>query len=625
MEHEEKKPFGYIYIATNDVNGKVYIGQTGTDRWGEHKVPIEERWKEEVGEAYSKERRGEERRYIENAIIKHGSENFNLREQDIASNQEDLDAKEAYWIKEYDSMKPEKGYNIKDGGRGGRLNDAAKEKLSKIGTEIWNKDSEYKEKQLKARKELAQNQEFIEKMTEVNQEIARNQETQKKMSESISKKWEEQQYQENVSKGATNKWQDAKHRERQFISRSEGKREIQDKREFLKDIQDMKKKDLNEKYDMDGKSINKRIKEILGHQGVNIFSEAKKYLEDKNLDEVLKEIHENLKDKSESFNRKKEISNIGEFLDDIQTMQLKDIAQKYNMNESTVNKRIKDMLGEYGVKNYTEAREYLVDKNHAEIVAEINERMSDQTQKYNRKTEISDKHQFLEDIQNLKKNELDHKYGMDAKTVNNKIKEMLGEHGVENYTDAREFLKNKNIDDVVKEIEQREAQNQKERTEPDCRSESPEDKPQKEPNEEEKPEMFEENGEEANKKATEISQNDKEEVPEKFNEQQENRGEKSLDSESKPEQETKHEKIAEKGSEDYKGLDKGVSENGGDYKDIDRPLNTSSNDIKDIADEIEAPKDGNDYDGIDKPQKGIDKDYDQLSERHHESGSKGGW
>ena len=38
----------------------------------------------------------------------------------------------------------------------------------------------------------------------------------------------------------------------------------------------MKKKEINTKYDMDGKSINVRIKEMLGHHGVKNYSEAKK-------------------------------------------------------------------------------------------------------------------------------------------------------------------------------------------------------------------------------------------------------------------------------------------------------------------------------------------------------------
>ena len=45
---EDNKPFGYIFIATNSVNEKVYVAQSTSDRWNEKQNPIECRWKEEV-------------------------------------------------------------------------------------------------------------------------------------------------------------------------------------------------------------------------------------------------------------------------------------------------------------------------------------------------------------------------------------------------------------------------------------------------------------------------------------------------------------------------------------------------------------------------------------------------
>jgi hypothetical protein len=94
MVKDEEKPYGYIYIATNCQTGKNYIGQTVTSRW-----------KEEAGDAYRRERRGKKLRSVENAIIKYGPENFDLKEQDVAFSQEELDDKEIYYIEEFDSKK----------------------------------------------------------------------------------------------------------------------------------------------------------------------------------------------------------------------------------------------------------------------------------------------------------------------------------------------------------------------------------------------------------------------------------------------------------------------------------------------------------------------------------------
>ncbi|MHA2180991.1 MAG: GIY-YIG nuclease family protein, partial [Promethearchaeota archaeon] len=390
---KENRPYGYIYKATNTINGKVYIGKT--------KKTIEKRWSQHLNEADKlkslREANPNEKiwgSHLNNAIIKYGANVFSLNQEDIGDNKAELLEKEKYYIKEYDSMNPDKGYNMTEGGEGGRPRQEVIERMTEIS------------------RERAKDPEWLEKMTNINQEIARNPETIEKMSKSLSKKWQEQQYQEKVSKGATDKWQEVEHRKRQFTARREGRREIPDKGEFLKDIQDMKKKNINSKYDMDGKSINKRIEGMLGHHGVKNFSQAKKYLENKNLDKVLNDINEKLDNQTHKIAGKKEISNTREFLEDIQNLKTKEIEQKYNMNRSTVTKRVREMLGDKGVKNFTDTKEYLKDKDLDEVVKDINERRGDQTQKFEGKSVIENKREFLEDIQNLQKNEIDHKYGI---------------------------------------------------------------------------------------------------------------------------------------------------------------------------------------------------------------------
>ena len=645
MNKEEKSPYGIIYIATNSNNGKNYVGKT-------KKTP-EERWQEHLDKAQMLENTRESNPHIKirgthlnNAIIKYKNDAFTLKQIDVAYNRDELNEKERYYVKEYDSMNPDKGYNMTEGGEGGRPRAEVIERMTEIA------------------RERAKDPEWLDKMTEVNQEIGRNPETQGKISESLSEKWKEKQYQKNVSNGATNKWQESKHRGRQFTARREGKREIPDKQEFLKDIQDMKKKEINTKYDMDGKSINVRIKEMLGHHGVKNYSEAKKYLENKNLDEVLKDINAKLNEQPRESTRKKVISNTREFLEDIQNMQRKDIDHKYDMNRSTVNKRIREMLGEHGVKNFTEAKNYLQDKNLDEVVKGINEKLKDQSHITEGKTIISNKKEFLKDIQELQKNEIDQKYGMDAKTVNNKIKEMLGDHGVKNYTEAKEYLKDKNLDEVLKDIDNRSGERQDSSNEDkneEKKEETPKDSKQEEDNDEKQSE------EKEKEKDDEKGGESTEQIPEKKNPIENATGDESSESMEKmrkPET-TKprdsglkegdiisieiidgdkhvvvhgsvysdkiHPYIRTSGVEqgqpvqrsykDYDGIDKSADDKRSDYDGIDTNSNDDKSDIKTL--DGGNNEQGNDYDGIDNPQESVDKDYDEIDESYGDGGHEG--
>jgi len=86
-----------IYKITNLINGKIYIGKENTydsDYLGSGLI-------------------------INRAIKKYGRENFKKDVIDTADTLEDLNEKEIYWIKEYDSINNKIGYNIMIGGDGG--------------------------------------------------------------------------------------------------------------------------------------------------------------------------------------------------------------------------------------------------------------------------------------------------------------------------------------------------------------------------------------------------------------------------------------------------------------------------------------------------------------------------
>lgn len=91
-----------IYIIKNDINDKVYIGQT---------VNMKNRWYHHI----SNEKISRKYSLISQAIAQYGKEHFHY---EILEHQiENYDEREKYWIKRYNSRVP-KGYNIAVGGKG---------------------------------------------------------------------------------------------------------------------------------------------------------------------------------------------------------------------------------------------------------------------------------------------------------------------------------------------------------------------------------------------------------------------------------------------------------------------------------------------------------------------------
>lgn len=105
-----------IYKITNRINGKVYIGQTIQ--------PLTTRWRKHCNSSSCC-------KYIHSAIAKYGKENFTVEQIDVACDRDELDSKEIYWINFYDSMNPEKGYNLTSGGEHKEVSDIVKKQISK--------------------------------------------------------------------------------------------------------------------------------------------------------------------------------------------------------------------------------------------------------------------------------------------------------------------------------------------------------------------------------------------------------------------------------------------------------------------------------------------------------------
>lgn len=112
-----------IYLITNLVNGKVYVGQTNRTlrtRWYNHKYDAIQR-----NEDFP----------ICRAIRKYGPENFTIVELATCETREWSDYFERVWILLYDSRNDKVGYNIREGGNSSAMPASTKEALraSRLG------------------------------------------------------------------------------------------------------------------------------------------------------------------------------------------------------------------------------------------------------------------------------------------------------------------------------------------------------------------------------------------------------------------------------------------------------------------------------------------------------------
>ena len=138
----------FIYKITNNVNGKIYVGQTIQT--------IEARWAKHKSDA--KIKKNKTRLYY--AIVKYGSDAFKIEViEDNISDIEILNERERYHIENLHSNDRKIGYNLTDGGDGGyirseetkeklrqanlgkKASDETKQKLSEshIGINTWSK------------------------------------------------------------------------------------------------------------------------------------------------------------------------------------------------------------------------------------------------------------------------------------------------------------------------------------------------------------------------------------------------------------------------------------------------------------------------------------------------------
>lgn len=100
----------YIYVITNKINGKQYVGKTENT--------IDERWREHKQD-YKKERC--EKRPLYDAMLKYGIDNFEIKELEyLKEGGKLLSDRETYWIEKLGTY-GSNGYNATKGGDGKTL------------------------------------------------------------------------------------------------------------------------------------------------------------------------------------------------------------------------------------------------------------------------------------------------------------------------------------------------------------------------------------------------------------------------------------------------------------------------------------------------------------------------
>lgn len=155
-------------------------------------------------------------------------------------------------------------------------------------------------------------------------------EVKRKISDKIKKKWREPEYREAISKEINKRFEDPKYKKKVIETLKKGSQKRWSKKE--------------EKERM------KKIMAKINREKV------------KNPDYIKKQIEAHK-------HQRKEIKNIYHLLLDIKDgKESRELTLKYKISRPTLNKRIKEILGKYEVKNFKEAQRFLKDKTIDEIL-----------------------------------------------------------------------------------------------------------------------------------------------------------------------------------------------------------------------------------------------------------------
>lgn len=181
----------YLYKITNQLNGKIYIGQT---------IDLHGRWQAHKSYAKNPEKTGQ---YVHRAMAKYGIENFVFEQIATCISQEDADTTESFLILQYDSRNKEKGYNLTTGASYGGHSEETKEKIrqatiNQIATKghpaqgrIVTEEEKELHRKLRLENPIDYTPEIRQHMSEAHLGIKDSEETKQRKAESAKQAWQQ--------------------------------------------------------------------------------------------------------------------------------------------------------------------------------------------------------------------------------------------------------------------------------------------------------------------------------------------------------------------------------------------------------------------------------------------------
>lgn len=210
-----------VYKITNLLSGKIYVGQTV--RTLEKRIDQHKRRTESA---------------ISQAIKKYGWENFSAEVLEECETQEQLDEREIFWIAKLDCISP-KGYNLNEGGSGGRTPMAeTRKKQSESAKRRFQNLDEHLKMSTAQRIRFADPAEH-EKLSKAQKKYFSNPEARKKMSE--SKKNPSAVARINMSAAQKRRWDNEKARAKKSAETKKYFEEHPEAKEYLAELNRGKK------------------------------------------------------------------------------------------------------------------------------------------------------------------------------------------------------------------------------------------------------------------------------------------------------------------------------------------------------------------------------------------------